>query len=456
MDSSRALSGVLCLVLFASSTAFLPAAETAQKIRLEPRRAANELSRVEVALQVGGDLRLVSEGKSKNLPMSVVANLKYDEQILALDGARRPSRSVRYYDEARAAIKVDKGGEKPSLDPTHRMIVVDKASKSPAAMFCPTASLRREELDLIELPGNTLLIDRLLPSEAVAAGQSWKLNDEILAELLGLDAVSWSDVDCMLAKADDGLADVAAAGSLNGAVGGVATEIELKIKYKFDRATNRISFLALLIKEKRSVGHVGPGLDTVAKVIITISPLSKSQNLKPEAVRSVPSKPTPELAQLSYSGGSGRFRLQYDRRWYLTSDDSKLAVMRMVERGDLVAQCNLSPLAAQKGPVTLAQFQRDVQASLGKNFGQFVKASESKNEAGYTVLRLVVHGTVSQLPIEWIYYLIEDEKGKGVSLAFTFEQELEGRFGQSDRELVNSLRLVEPVAPTAAKSVKTN
>ena len=45
---------------------------------------------------------------------------------------------------------------------------------------------------------------------------------------------------------------------------------------------------------------------------------------------------------------------------------------------------------------------------------------KTTNEAGYTVLRLVVHGTVSQLPIEWIYYLIEDDKGQGVSLAFTY------------------------------------
>ena len=62
--------------------------------------------------------------------MSVVANIKYDEQLLALDRAGLPNRSLRYYDEARAVIKVDKGGEKPNLDPRHRLIAVDKSESA--------------------------------------------------------------------------------------------------------------------------------------------------------------------------------------------------------------------------------------------------------------------------------------------------------------------------------------
>ena len=49
--------------------------------------------------------------------MSVVANLKYDEQLLAVDRPQSANAaSLRYYDDSRAVIKVDKGGEKPTLD----------------------------------------------------------------------------------------------------------------------------------------------------------------------------------------------------------------------------------------------------------------------------------------------------------------------------------------------------
>ena len=183
-------------------------------------------------MQVGGDLKLVTGGKPKILPMSVIANLKYDEQWLEVNRADRPIRSVRYYDEARAVIKVDKGGEKPSLNDWHRLIAVEKPEKSAGRLVLPDGAAAREELDLIDVPGNTLVIDQLLPTEPVARGESWKLTDQTLADLLSLEAVSWTDVEGMLAQVVDDVADVAAAGSVSGAVGGVSTEIELKIKLK--------------------------------------------------------------------------------------------------------------------------------------------------------------------------------------------------------------------------------
>jgi hypothetical protein len=454
MDSDRARRWLVFWVVLVAAPCVARGAAAPEKFSLKSVYRAGELSRVEVAMQVGGDVKLVTDGKSKTLPMSVVANLKYDERLMALGRDKRPVRAIRYYDDARAAIKVDKGGEKPTLGDRHRLIVVDKPEKSAATLFCPTEALFREELDLIDVPGNTLVMDRLLPAEAVALGESWKPTDQVLADLLGLEAVSWADVECMLGEVKDGVAAVSAAGSLSGAVGGVSTEIELKIKYKFNLKSNRITLLALLIKEKRSVGHVGPGLDTVAKVIVTIAPIAKSENLTAAETQKLPQKPTPELSELSYLARGGRFRFNYDRRWYLTSEDPKLSVWRLLDRGELVAQCNMSPLPAGKKPATLAEFQRDVQNSLGKNFGQFVRASQNAHEAGYTVFRLVVHGSVSQLPIEWIYYLIQDEKGQAVSLAFTFERDLSGRFAEADRSLVSGLRLGEPQSSTAAKPTK--
>ena len=45
-----------------------------------------------------------------------------------------------------------------------RLVAVSKSdNKSAAMLFCPTAGLKREELDLIDVPGNTLILDRLLP-----------------------------------------------------------------------------------------------------------------------------------------------------------------------------------------------------------------------------------------------------------------------------------------------------
>ncbi len=457
MDSRRALPSLLVLAsLLLAACPPLMAEQPAAAYALKSARQTGELTRVEIGLQVGGDLKLVTDGKPNVLPMSVVANFDYDERLLAKDASGRPSQSIRFYNMARAAIKVDKGGERPTLDPEHRLIRVDKPQKTAAVLLCPAGPLKREELDLVDMPGNTLLVDDLLPAKSVALGESWKLSDEALAGVLGIEAVNWTDVQSVLGEVVEGVADIAAAGSVSGAVGGVATEIELKAKYKFDLKLKRITFLALLIKEKRVIGHIGPGLDTVAKLVIKISPISESEHLNSKAVADLSKPLTPELSQLSYSAPSGGFQFQYDRRWYLTSDDPKMAVLRLMDRGELVAQCNMSALPVDpKKTIALSEFQNDVKKSLGKNFGQFASASETTNKAGCKVFRVVAHGTVSQLPISWVYYLIANEKGQRVTLSFTYEQTLEERFAQADRLLVGQVRLTDSPVPTAARATTT-
>lgn len=455
MDSSRSVQAALAVVMLILAPQAAKAADLAAKQSLKSRHRVGELSRVEVALQVGGDLKLVVEGKPKSIPMSVIANIGYDEQLLATDEAGHPRRTLRYYNDTRAVIKVDQGGDKPKLDDAHRLIAVERLAGAAPVLFCPSGALKREELDLIDVPGNSMLGDSLLPSERVAFGESWKLTDQTMAALLCLDAVSWTDVTSVQGETKDGIVEIAAAGSVNGAAGGVGTEIELKAKYRFDLARGRLVYLAMLIKEKRAVGHIGPGLDTVAKLIVSMTPIEKSSHLTQEVVARTKAELTPDAESLDYAAVSGQFRFPYDRRWHLTVDDAKLAILRLMDKGELVAQCNVSILPSEKkSPVTLAEFQQDVQTSLGKNFGQFTNASQSTNEAGYAVLRVVAHGVVSELPIEWVYYLIQDSQGKRVSLAFTYEQDLAERFAQADRAMVQRLRMTETPASTAAKPVQ--
>jgi hypothetical protein len=442
-------------LLFAAGIPAL-ADQPVEKYTLKPVRKIGQLHRYEAALQVGGELKLVDNDREKSVPMSVVANLKYDEHLLALDAQGRPARSARYYDDVRAVIKVDQGGEKPQLAAKHRLIVAECSSDSPAVMFCPHDPLSREELDLIDVQANTLLLDQLLPGQPIAVGESWTLNNDFWAQLLGLDAVSWSEVQCVLGQVTDGTADIAAAGSVSGAVGGVTTEIELKIKLKYLVQPQQFSQFAILVKEKRAVGHVGPGLDTIAKLLISIRPITESAGLSAAALQSIPPQTSPELQRLHYASQRGQFHFDYDRRWYLTSDDPKLAIWRLLDRGALVAQCNMSPLSPKKEPLTLPQFQRDVEQSLGKNFGQFTKATKTTNQAGYTVFRVVAQGKVSELPIEWVYYLLQDDQGRGVSLAFTYEQELASRLGEADQLLVDRLRILPAPTPTATKPVRQN
>ena len=195
-------------------------------------------------------------------------------------------------------------------------------------------------------------------------------------------------------------------------MGGVATEMRLDGQADFDLVHRRLKTVHLIIREKRSLGFVSPGLDVKAQIAIEIAPLAGSDQLADAAVKEAieatkeqGASPQPLLLE-----SAGHFQLFCDRRWHATRDDAELVVLRYVDRGELVAQGNISPLpnlpAGQN--VTLEQFQDEVKRSLGKHFGQFESVAEGKTSTGLRLLKVFVVGTVSELPIEWRYYLVLD------------------------------------------------
>src|SRR5690606_8103045 len=63
----------------------------------------------------------------------------------------------------------------------------------------------------------------------------------------------------------------------------------------------------------------------------------------------------------------------------------------------------------------------------------------------YLIHRLEAIGTVAELSIQWNYFLIQNQAGQRVVLAFTFESELAERMANTDEEIVNSFEFI-PVA----------
>jgi hypothetical protein len=425
-------------------------ARAAEPYNLRPALQPNSFTHVEIILQVGGEAILAGEGKRTSLPLSVVANIGYDEKLLAVEpSAVGPRRSLRYYDDARVAIKVDNGGQKPVLRESRRLISTEAGPNS-VTLFSPSGPLTRDELDLIDLPATSLVVDELLPREPVEVGSTWSHTDQLIASLLGLDAVSKVSVTSRLTEVSDGTAKVVLEGTLRGATAGIGTQIELKAKYNFDLKAKRINWFALLVKEKRAIGHVGPGLDVVAKVIMKVTPATQSVHLPAEIADKL-SPLTGGVTELEYEAPSGAFRFEYGRGWYITSEEKNVAILRLVDRGELVAQCNISPLPTVPKQLTLAEYQEEIAHSLDKSFGQFVEASQDVNEAGCTVYRVVANGTVSSLPIQWVYYLLTNPEGERVSLSFTMESALGERFAAADRQLVGSVQFTKPPVNTSRK-----
>lgn len=421
------------------------AALAAEKYHLESSRNPGDLTAVRVELEVGGELKVVADGKVKPLKMNVLGKLAYQEKLLGgLANGQTGARYVRHYDLAEAKIKIEDGEVLPQLRDERRLIVVD-AQADQGLLFSPQGPLTREELDLLDVPANSVWLDALLPAKPVAIGEKWRHSERLLAALLGLDAVSQSDVTSELKTVDADNARFELSGKVDGAVGGVATEISVKAKYRFDRRRRRVAWAGWLIKEKRSVGHVATGLEVAAKMQIALSPLADSQHLPASLLRRISLESPAQPTTLECQSPQGKFRFQHDRGWHVMNDAGEVLTMRYVDRGELVAQCNISAppdAKADKRP-TLASFQREIQNGLDKSFGQFVQASESVSSVGHVIYRVVAEGKVSDLPIQWRYYLVADEQGRQAIYAFTLESELAAQLGDADQQLVSTLEFIE-------------
>jgi len=416
------------------------------------------VDRVESILEVAGTLKVVEGAavdakRASPLDLSAKAALVYAEKTLKgtpSDGDI--SRAIRHYEKADASLAVGDGKFQPTLRQDRRLIAVE-ARTPKVLLFSPQGSLTREELDLVDLLGNSLLVDRLLPARAVAVGDTWKHPDALLAALCGLDAVSSSDAQSVLQSVNEGAAQIEMAGYVAGSVNGLSTKMQLRAKYRFDVKAKRITWFAFLVKENREPGAIGPGLDVVARLQMKIIPGAKSTELSETALKGLPLEPTASLERLSYVSPEGGWQAGYDRRWVLISEKKELTVLRMADRGDYVAQCSISALSPGDGkPLALSDFQDEIRTALGKNFRQFVKASQSVTEAEYQVHRVAAQGEVSGVPIQWIYYRIADKQGRHLVVLFTIEANMGERLQENDRELVRAIRFVDPKMAATAQN----
>jgi len=444
-DTFRFLAVVLPVLMAAVTACRADAASPARSgVILRSQRKPGETDRVVISLDAGGDTNYSAGGKPQHEKMGVQCNLDYLERTLespaAADGMRR---SVRDYQKVEAVVKIGDGRFQPALEERHHLIAVE-AGKQSALLFSPQGNLTRDELDAIDVQANSLLLDRLLPETPVNVGDHWSHSPELMAALLGLDEVAKTTVESTLKQVTGGVARLEIAGQVEGAIYGVATKIEIKGRYRFLRQTRRIDWVGLLIKEERPGSFVDDGMDVVSRLQILVTPVEPPASLADAALAKLNLKPAAELTSLTYQSPNREWQCRHDRRWcvYRQGPKSSVAILRLMDRGMLVAQCNLASLAdhAPGKLVPLAEFQGDVRRALGKSFGQFVEANEASPAAGYRMYRVVVDGTASDLTMRWIYYLVAEPQGRQAALTFTVEQKLAERFADADKPIVQSLR----------------
>jgi len=458
MPIRRMITLQLTLALFAvlaiSGANSAQAGESdAQKYDLMAAQDVGQIFRVDVTIEAQGKLNTLVDEKRETLDMRVDGHLLYDEKRLAT--GTQPvhgPRSIRYYDAATAKIQIGSTSAKNEL-PDDRQVVIAACNDSGQTLYSPAGPLTRENLDLISAPASSLLLCGLLPVDQVAVGDDWEIPADLLAAVLGIDAVGASDVRAKLIEVTEQSAKFEMGGVVAGAIGGVSTEMEVKAKFRLNRHLRFIDWFAMVIRETRDIGHASPGVEAVAKVVVSRARRDSSDQLAAVSeMEQTLLEQSPELALLRYRNPLGRIEFLYDRRWQILGEESDRLAMRYIERGELMAQCNVAvlPKVVAGKRLSLEEFQQQIRDALGDSFGQIIHAREGADEQDRAVYRVLVRGQANELAIEWIYHLVADPNGNQVVFVLTAEEGMAEHLSEAGQRLASAVRFVEPDIKAAA------
>jgi hypothetical protein len=387
------------------------------------------------------------------VPLIVEGQLLFDEKILEATSGSDRLRSVQYYRQAAAKLRVGEDTHAFSLDGDRNLIVAEMTDQD-LVLFSPLGPLTREELELIDTQGNVAVVHRLLPATSKAIGETWEHDKTTMAALLGLDSITECQIESVLREVKDSIAIIELKGTAEGVIRGVSSEIQVAGKYNFDLQQKRITWLALSIEEDRAIGHAEPGLEVVARIRMATGPASACPELADQALEDLDLVATMGAKLLQMTSATGQYRFLHDRDWRVMVDRHDVTILRLLDGGDLISQCNVSQLpnlpAGQH--VQLEAFQADIQRALGESFGEFASATQTETENGLRILRAVVAGTASELPIQWTYYHIADDRGRQIALVFTLDARLVERFAEADQMITSSFEFLELADSAAERS----
>lgn len=389
--------------------------------------------------------------REQKIPMHVSGIQTYEEMLVTrgnlLQGEKAlPTLGVWAFLKDEVKITVDKDEQSQTLNPNGLLFGLN-IHDAKINYFRPGDLLTREEKDLLDQQGNTLLVDFLLPNRKVKIGESWNQPPELMGLMLQLEMVYQMEVTTTLEEVKNNTAILKTAGWIEGSSDGTASKIELTGQTYFHIPSGRITWNGLIIKETRSAGHVAPGMEVTARLQYTIKPLAKSEKLTEETVSKIVFEDS-QAARLLCLDPGGVWRCEMDARWFATSYNPESATFRMVDKGDLIAQCTITTSPSTQSPpdITLNTFQDEIKKSLQGTIEAVADSSQIETEDGTKIYRVEFTGKVDDLPLNWTAYRIykpavaKKSVARQIMLIFTVEEKLVEAFQLADQTIIQTFQ----------------
>ncbi|MCS6851076.1 MAG: hypothetical protein NZ700_07910 [Gemmataceae bacterium] len=422
---------------------------SAQSFALVETPQVGDCYQVELTMKLAGEMRVFKDGKPVPMKLNAAAQHHFPERILAVDRGL-PTKTARAYEKAQATITVDGVGSERTLRPERRLLVAQRHHDQPL-VYSPAGPLTRDELDLTSEHFDTLALVGLLPGKSVAVGDSWKIPDPVVQALCHFEGLSSHDLTGSLVKVEDGLAHVRIAGSATGIDLGALAKLKIEAQVTYQLASKTLTSLEWRQTDERDQGPASPALAVEATTRLTRRLVETPPALSDEALVEIPDgfEVPPPLTQIECRDPKGRFELLHAREWHVVGQTNEHLVMRLLERGDFVAQVTITPWAKAKPGehMSAEDFQQEMANIPGWEPEQVLQSGEVPLDSDRWCYRLSVLGMLEDLKVLQNFYLVAGPGGDQVVVAFTMKQSVADKLGTRDLSLVGSLEL--PRGPSA-------
>ena len=443
----RSLSGLGVLLAVVS-------AAPAKSYSLVESTKPGDCFRIKLSMKLNGEMHLAppaskSPGRSlgarepkMRLKLTATAEHDFCERVLVAGQGGLIEKAARAYETARAAVTVDKDRTERALRKERRLIVSQRHKDQPL-VYCPAGPLLRSELELTSEHFDTLSLAGLLPPRPVALGDTWKLSNAVVQALCDLEGLIEQDLSCKLESCDGKLARLSVTGKVKGIDVGALVKVSVTAHAHFDLAAGRLVWLEWTRKDEREPAPASPASTVEATITLTRAAIPTPAGLADVALVPVPDgfEPPARMLHLDHQDPKGRYNLLYSRQWHLVAQTKEHVLMRLMDRGDFVAQVTVTPWAQGAGgqAVSPEVFKDKMSRMPGWQPAQELQAGEVPAEKGRKIYRLSCAGTLDGVEVIQNFYHIAHEDGRQVVMAFTMTPKQAERLGTRDLSLVGSI-----------------
>jgi hypothetical protein len=418
-------------------------AAEAAAVRLADETKPGDHLGYEITLTAAGKIKVDREGGAgSTLPLEAAVRHRFAERVERLP-AGAAGRAVRHYAEAQAESAVSVDRSRRTLAADRRLVVVQRTAEG-TVHYSPDGPLTREELDLVAEHFDTLCIPGLLPDREVAVGDTWPVRDDVAQAACQFDGLIKHALVGKLVGVKDGKAEFAIDGTAEGIEHGAKVKLEATARGTFDLAAKRVVALNWEQTDDRDQGPVSPAAEVKATITITRTPLAaEPAELSAAARAKVPADgAVPDLlTHLRYAHPKGLYEMVYPRDWHVVVGTDAHLILRLVSRGEFVAQATVSPWKRAEGD-RAAVVKEFVEATAKQPGWELERALENGPAAtgpGRQLYRLAAAGKQDGQGVIQAFHLLTAADGRQVVVTCLARREVADKVGTRDVALANAV-----------------